>query len=120
MASKFRPIPLPLLLVGVAAIAACLGYAFGSRWVRPSPCFHATANDPVVDRALDLYGHKKVSRSALRKSLDINVVYLADMTCVGLTDLPGTADGGTDTWCFDKSGQRVVLPMTRLTPGRRT
>lgn len=61
-----------------------------------------------MNKALDIYGHGKVSREDLRKSFDLNVVYLPTMTCVGFNLLPGTA-GGSDTMCFDKSGQRVVL-----------
>jgi hypothetical protein len=65
-------------------------------------------NDPIVDKALDIYGNGKLSRESIRKSSDLNVVYLPTMTFVGFNVLPGAA-GGDDTICLDKSGQRVVL-----------
>ena len=70
-----------------------------------------TSDEPIVDKAQDIYGHGKVSREDLRGSYDINIVYLPQMTCVGFNLRPGTA-GGDDTLCLDKAGQRVVLHYT--------
>lgn len=67
-------------------------------------------DDPIIDKALDFYGHGKLSRVAIRKSYDLNVVYLPTMTCVGFNLLPGTA-GGDDTLCLDETG-KVVLTYT--------
>jgi hypothetical protein len=75
--------------------------------MRPVAPRTALRHDPLVERALDLYGHGKLSREAIRKSNDLNVVYLPNMTCVGFNLLPGAA-GGDDTMCLDKSG-KVVL-----------
>jgi hypothetical protein len=99
-------------MLGAAGLVGCVvGYAVRStEWMRavaPRTAFR----DPIVDKALDIYGHGKVSRERLRKSYDLNVVYLPSMTCVGFNLLPGTA-GGDDTICLDKSGKRVVLTYT--------
>ena len=99
---------LPLLLGAAGLLGMVIGYMVrSSEWMRPTAP-RTAFRDPVVDRALDIYGHGKLSREAIRKSYDINVVYLPTMTCVGFNLLPGTA-GGDDTMCLDKSGQRVVL-----------
>src|SRR4051794_2944474 len=75
---------------------------------RSSEATHVRPSDePIVNRALDIYGHGKVSRAALRRSYDINVVYLPTMTCVGF-NLRQTTAGGDDTMCFDKSGKLVL------------
>src|SRR4051812_13610378 len=87
-----------VLLVLVLSGCSCSPQA---THVRPS-------EEAIVNKALDIYGHGKVSREDLRKSFDINVVYLPTMTCVGFNLLPGTA-GGDETMCFDKSGQNVVI-----------
>jgi len=69
------------------------------------------SDEAIVNKALDFYSHGKVSRESLRKTHDINVVYLPEMTCVGL-NLKARSAGGDDTVCLDKSGQRVVLQYT--------
>ena len=97
------------IMLGAAGLVGCVvGYAVRSaEWMRPvAP--RTAFTDPIVDKALDIYGHGKLSRDAVRKSRDVNVVYLPSMTCVGFNLLPGTA-GGDDTICLDKSGTRVVL-----------
>lgn len=99
---------LPILLGAAALIGGVVGYAIrSSEWTRPvAP--RTAFGDPIVDKALDIYGHGKLSREAIRRSHDLNIVYLPTMTCVGFNLLPGTA-GGDDTMCLDKSGQHVVL-----------
>jgi hypothetical protein len=74
----------------------------------PGPSFIRAGDEPIVSKALDIYGRGKLSHAELLKSNDINVVYLPTMTCVAFNVLPGSA-GGDDTMCFDRSGQRVVL-----------
>jgi hypothetical protein len=85
------------------ALVLLLGLASCSQ---PAP-ESRTPDDPIVNKALDIYGKGKVSRSDLLRSYDVNVVYLPNMTCVGLNLRPGTA-GGDDTMCFDKS-EKLVL-----------
>jgi len=99
---------LPLLLSTAGLIGGVAGYAIrSSQWMRPvAP--RTALSDPIVERAIALYGHGKISLDRVRKSNDINVVYLPTMTCVGFNPLPGTVGGG-DTVCLDKSGQRIVL-----------
>jgi len=99
---------LPILLGAAGLIGGVVGYAIrSSEWIRPvAP--RTASNDRIVDKALDIYGHGKLSREGIRRSYDLNVVYLPNMTCVGFNLLPGTA-GGDDTMCLDKSGQHVVL-----------
>ena len=99
---------LPILLGAAALIGGVVGYAIrSSEWMRPvAP--RTAFGDPIVAKALDIYGHGKLSRGAIRKSYDLNVVYFQAKTCVGFNVLPGTA-GGDDTMCLDKSGQHVVL-----------
>ena len=99
---------LPLLLGLAGLIGAVIGYAVrSSEWMRPVAPRTAFRDDPIVEKALDVYGHGKLSREAILKSNDLNVVYLPNMTCVGFNLLPGTA-GGDDTMCLDKTG-KVVL-----------
>ena len=97
------------MVAGAATIGGVLGYGIGEyhRWHTSEPSFISPSAEPIVNRALDIYGHGKVSREGLRRSYDINVVYLPTMTCVGFNLLPQTLGGG-DTMCLDKSGQRVV------------
>ena len=72
------------------------------------PTSHIRESDePVVNKALDIYGKGKVSRADLLKSYDVAVVYLPNMTCVGFNLRAGTA-GGDETMCFDKTGRQVV------------
>jgi hypothetical protein len=108
MENRLSKRTLPILLVGAGLIGGVVGYTVrSSEWMRPiAP--RTAFRDPIVDKALDIYGHGKVSREEIRRSNDINVVYLPTMTCVGFNLLPGTL-GGDDTMCFDPSGQRVVL-----------
>lgn len=99
------PFPWPLF-VAIAAVALAVGYAIGNQQSRQS---HIRGSDEaLVNRALDIYGHGKVSREDLRKSYDIAVVYLPEMTCVGFNLKPGTA-GGDDTMCLDGSGRVVAF-----------
>jgi hypothetical protein len=98
------------LVLGAAVIGGIVGYAVRTiQWTgSPARSSIRASEEPIVNKALDIYGHGKISRKDLRKSFDLNVVYLPSMTCVGFNLLPGTL-GGDDTICFDKSGQRVVL-----------
>jgi hypothetical protein len=94
------------------AIIASVGLAFLDGCSPSVESAHVRASDEqIVNKALDIYGHGKVSREDLRRSYDINVVYLPQMTCVGFNLKPGTA-GGDDALCLDKAGQRVVLQYT--------
>ena len=93
----------------IVAIVGLICFSGCSRSANPTHV--RTTDEPVVNKALDIYGHGKVSREDLRRSFDINVVYLPQMTCVGLNLKPGTA-GGDDTICLDKAGQHVVLQYT--------
>ena len=75
---------------------------------RSAEATHVRASEEaIVNKALDIYGHGKVSREELRRSYDINVVHLSTMTCVGFNLRPGTA-GGDDTMCFDRSDNLVL------------
>jgi hypothetical protein len=102
------------LIIGAVAAAAVSGYLIGSsKYVRPAPCYAGPLNDPIVNKALDLYGNGVMSREEVRTSVDVNVVHLRDMTCVGFNLLPGTA-GGSDTMCLDHSGKRVLSYRTGI------
>lgn len=92
-----------IAFTGVGCLSGCSGSA--------EPTHVRASDDQIINKALDIYGHGKVSRENLRKSYDLNVVYLPQMTCVGFNLRPGTA-GGDDTLCLDKAGQRVVLQYT--------
>ncbi len=104
MTAQRDPFPWALLMAA-AAVALATGYSIGDRQPR-QPLIRAS-DEPLVNRALDIYGHGKVSREDLRKTFDLAVVYLPKMTCVGFNLKPGTA-GGDETMCLDASG-RVVL-----------
>ena len=61
-----------------------------------------------VERAIELYsGNGKISRAEVFRRVDPVVVYLPDMTCVGMNLRRGVV-GGDSTVCFDKSGRRVL------------
>jgi hypothetical protein len=85
-------------------LARCLAYATLAIAVSCSAPESRVRDDPIVNKALDIYGKGKISRAHLRAEYDINIVYLPKMTCVGLNLRPGTV-GGDTTMCFDKSGR---------------
>jgi hypothetical protein len=68
--------------------------------VRPS-------EEAVVNKALDLYGKGRLSRAEILKNVTPVVVYLPDMTCVGLNLNEGVL-GADTTLCFDEAGKQVV------------
>ena len=70
-------------------------------------CSNRTLHDPIVERALQLYGKGRITPEQLRKTFEISVVYLPNMTCVGFNLKSGTL-GGDETWCFDKSGRKIL------------
>ena len=61
----------------------------------------------IVDKALEIYGKGKVDRTQLLNRYNPVVVYLPDMTCVGINLKAGIA-GGDTTICFDRTGKQVV------------
>jgi len=69
----------------------------------------------VVNKALDLYGHGKVSREYLLRQYDPVVVHLPDKTCVAMKSRKPTVDG-EDVMCFDKSEERLLFTYS---PGIR-
>ena len=68
--------------------------------VRPS-------EESVVNRALDIEANGRVSREYILRTVDPVVVYLPNMTCVGLNLRKGVA-GGDTTICFDGDGKKVL------------
>jgi hypothetical protein len=65
------------------------------------------SDEPLVNKAVDIYREGKVSRGDVLRDHEPVVVYLPDMTCVGL-NLKEHMVGGDTTMCFDKSGKQVV------------
>ncbi len=109
MPTRLPPIPVPLLLVGVAAIAGDVGYMVGASLERGRSELRLwSADQPVVNKALDEYGHGKISRADLLKVYQPVVIYLPDRTCVGMKPR-SEALGGEDTMCFDKAGTRLLF-----------
>lgn len=109
MRTGLPPIPWPLLVLGVAAIAGDLGYAVGASVAQDRSELRLwRADEPVINRALDAYGHGKVSRADLLDTFQPMVVYLPDKTCVGLRRRKVSL-GGEDTMCFDKAGERLLF-----------
>ena len=68
--------------------------------IRPS-------DQPLVDRALYIYGKGKISPSKILEDVEPAVVYLPQMQCVGLNLKAGVA-GGDTTICFDYKGRHVL------------
>jgi hypothetical protein len=84
-----------------------LGVLLAGCTVQPqSPHVRASEQD-IVNRALDVEANGKVSRDYILKSVDPVVLYLPDMTCVGLNLRRGVL-GGNTTICFDNTGKKVI------------
>jgi hypothetical protein len=88
-----------LIATALTVLAGCSG-STGS-------CPLRETDEPLINHALDLYGKGKATRDELRRSFDLAVVYLPNMTCVGFNLKAGSA-GGDETMCFDKKGQKVL------------
>ena len=109
MRTRLPPVALPLLVLGVAAIAGAIGYTVGATFERDRSELRVWGVDePIVNKALDAYGHGKISHADLLKSLQPMIVYLPDKTCVGLRPRDVRL-GGEDTLCFDKAGERLLF-----------
>lgn len=89
-----------LALILVVFLAGC-------RTASTLECGVRESERPIVSRALDIYSKGKVSREHLLRDVDPVVVYLPNMTCVGLNLKPGHA-GGDETMCFDRDGRQVL------------
>jgi hypothetical protein len=95
----------------VGLVALIVGYGFGAA-LAPSPQnYFWAARTPIVDKALDLYGQGKVSRSDLLRKYQPVVVDLPNMTCVAMK-FRTPAAGGEDTMCFDKEERRLLFFYT--------
>lgn len=106
---RIPPLPLPLLVIGVAAIAAAIGYMVGATLEHGrSELWVWSADQSIVNKALDEYGQGKISRADLLKAYQPMVVYLPDKTCVGMRRR-NVSLGGEDTMCFDKAGERLLF-----------
>lgn len=93
---------LAILVASVFALAAC---------TTSETCGVRESDEPVINRALDIYSKGKMNREQLRRSFNIAVVYLPKMTCVGLNAKAGTA-GGDETICLDGNGNQVLYHVS--------
>ncbi len=98
-----------IVLASILAVAAALAYCFAEgSWRQYWPSPYALAEQPLVDRALDIYGAGTLTRKeSLRKVYPV-VVRLPEMTCVGLNPRLGRMAHAT-TICFRDSDGTVVL-----------
>src|SRR4051794_3299794 len=89
--------------VAVATLALTVGYIIGAAVTMRQQHRSRLKQTPLVNKALDLYGHGKVSREDLLRSYNPTVVYLPTMTCIAMKSRRAFALGGETTMCFDKS-----------------
>ncbi len=62
---------------------------------------------PIVSKAIKSYTKGKVTESEFLRNVGPSVVYLPNMTCVGL-NLKENTFGGDTTICYDKNGRQVL------------
>lgn len=89
-----------LRILALGPLAAACSYSTSTPSIR-------SADQPYVNKALAIYSKGKVTKEYLLQSVNPAVVYLPNMTCVGLNLRPGVL-GGDTTMCFDKNGRQVV------------
>ena len=103
-----RSIRIVTALIGLTVALGATLYVADFVWRRFIPAPYAYSDQPLVDRALDIYGGGTRSRKELLRKVYPVVVRLPEMTCVGLNPRPGRMASAT-TICFRDSDGTVVL-----------
>jgi hypothetical protein len=110
MKDGFRTSPVARV-IAIALVALTIGYVMGAAITVRQQDQSRLERTPLVNKALDLYGHGKVTREDLLKRYDPTVVYLPNMTCVAMKPRRPFV-GGEDTMCFDKNERRFLFYFT--------
>jgi hypothetical protein len=107
MIGHAKPTPL-LITAAVGFVAMLVGYVLGSVITLRAQSEAQQNQPPIVNKALDLYGHGRLSRERLLRTYTPVVVGLPRMTCVAMKPRRPQA-GGEDTMCFDATGRLLFI-----------
>ena len=96
---------IPLVIALIVGIVLGLAISFGWRgYDRPT---YRESESPLVEKAYRVWSHNgRASRVEFNREFSPVVVYLPEMTCVGLNLKPSLV-GGDETICFDERGRIV-------------